>query len=24
LLSLLKHGFLTWGASTPRGCWNQF
>jgi len=20
----LKQGFLTWGASTPRGCWNQF
>jgi len=20
----LDHGFLTWGASTRRGCWNQF
>jgi len=20
----LAQGFLTWSASTPRGCWNQF
>jgi len=23
-LQPLHQGFLTWGASTPGGCWNQF
>ena len=23
-LHTLEQGFFTWGASTPRGCWNQF
>jgi len=23
-VAILGQGFLTWGASTPRGCWNKF